>query len=83
MVRLREALDYGLRIDEFAVEIWEDGRWRTLAQHSCLGPRRLIHLNVPVTTRKVRLRIIKAAASPVVSEFGLYLLSDLPEEPSI
>ena len=83
MVRLREALDYGLRIDEFAVEIWQDGSWRTLAQHSCLGPRRLIRLDAPVTTRKVRLRIIKAAASPVVSEFGLYLLPDLPEAPSI
>jgi alpha-L-fucosidase len=31
----------------------------------------------------VRLRIIKAAASPVVSEFGLYLLPYLLEEPSI
>jgi alpha-L-fucosidase len=83
MVRLREALDYGLRIDEFAVEIWQDGGWRILAQRSCLGPRRLIRLNAPVTTRKARLRIIKAAASPVVSEFGLFLLPDLLEEPSI
>jgi alpha-L-fucosidase len=82
MVRLREALDYGLRIDEFAVEIWEDGRWRAIAQHRCLGPRRLIHLNAPVTTRKVRLRIIKAAASPVVSEFGLYLLPELSDAPA-
>jgi alpha-L-fucosidase len=77
MVRLREALDYGIRIDEFAVEIWQDGHWRTLEQHTCLGPRRLIRLNAPVTTRKVRLRIIKAAASPIVSEFGLYLLPEL------
>jgi alpha-L-fucosidase len=76
MVRLREALEYGVRIDEFAVEIWQGGRWRILAQHSCLGPRRLIRLHAPVTTQKVRLRIIKAAASPVVSEFGLYLLPD-------
>jgi alpha-L-fucosidase len=83
MVRLREAIDYGVRIDEFAVEAWQDGRWRTLAQHSCLGPRRLIRLDAPATTQKVRLRIIKAAASPVLSEFGLYLLPELVEEPSI
>ena len=83
MVRLREALEYGVRIDEFAVEIWQEGRWRTCAQHSCLGPRRLIRLEAPVTTRKVRLRIIKAAASPVLSEFGLYLLPYLLEEPAI
>jgi hypothetical protein len=30
MIRLREALDYGLRIDEFAVEIWQGGRCRGL-----------------------------------------------------
>ncbi|MFL6602707.1 MAG: alpha-L-fucosidase [Steroidobacteraceae bacterium] len=83
LVRLREAIEYGVRIDEFAVEIWQDGRWQILAQHSCLGPRRLIRLDTPVTTRKVRLRIIKGAASPVVSEFGLYLLPYLLEEPSI
>jgi alpha-L-fucosidase len=83
MVRLPEAIDYGVRIDEFAVEAWQDGRWRTLAQHSCLGPRCLIRLDSPATTRKVRQRIIKAAASPVLSEFGLYLLPYLVEEPSI
>jgi alpha-L-fucosidase len=83
MVRLREAIDYGVRIDEFALEVWQDGRWRTIAQHSCLGPRRLIRLDAPATTRKVRLRIIKAAASPVLAEFGLYLLPYLVEEPSI
>jgi alpha-L-fucosidase len=83
LVRLREALEYGVRIDEFAFDVWQDGAWRTLAQHRCLGPRRLIRLDVPVTASRARLRIIKAAASPILSEFGLYLLPDLVEEPSI
>lgn len=83
VVRLREAIEYGVRIDEFAFDVWQQGAWRTLAQHSCLGPRRLIRLDVPVTTDKVRLRIVEAAASPVLSEFGLYLLPDLIEEPAI
>ena len=81
MMRLREAIQYGVRIDEFVVECWEGGRWQTVARHSCLGPRRLIRLETPVTTRKVRLRITKAAASPVLSEFGLYLLPHLAEGP--
>lgn len=83
VVRLREAIEYGARIDKFAFEVWQDGAWRTLAQHSCLGPCRLIRLDAPVTTNKVRLRIVEAAASPVLAEFGLYLLPDLIEEPSI
>jgi alpha-L-fucosidase len=36
-----------------------------------------------VTAEKVRLRIVSAAASPIVAEFGLYLLPDMIEEPSI
>jgi alpha-L-fucosidase len=83
MVRLREAIEYGVRIDEFALQVRQQGGWKTLAQHHSLGPRRLIRLDVPVTGRKVRLRIIKAAASPVLSQFALYLLPDLVEDPSI
>jgi alpha-L-fucosidase len=77
LVRLREAIEYGVRIDEFAFDVWQDGGWRTLARHSCLGPRRLIRLDTPMTALKVRLRIIEAAASPILSEFGLYLLPEL------
>lgn len=83
VVRLREAIEHGARIDEFAFEAWQNGAWRTLAQHRCLGPRRLIRLDEPVTTDRVRLRIVEAAASPVLAEFGLFLLPDLVEEPSI
>jgi alpha-L-fucosidase len=83
LVRLREAIEYGVRIDEFAFDVWQDGVWRTLAQHSCLGPRRLIRLDVPVTALKARLRIIKAAASPILSEFGLYLLPHLVSPPAL
>jgi alpha-L-fucosidase len=83
VVSLREAIEYGVRIDEFAFEAWQNGAWRTLAQHRCIGARRLIRLDTPVTTNKVRLRIVAAAASPVLAEFGLYLLPDLVEEPLI
>jgi alpha-L-fucosidase len=83
VVRLREAIEYGARIDKFAFDVWQDGAWRTVAEHSCLGRQRLIRLEVPITARQVRLRIIEAAASPVLAEFGLHLLPDLIEEPAI
>jgi alpha-L-fucosidase len=83
VVRLREACEFGVRIDEFAFDIWQDRKWQTLAQHSCLGPRRLLRLDARVTAQKVRLRIVKASASPVLAELGLYLLPELVEEPAI
>jgi alpha-L-fucosidase len=83
VVSLRETIEYGVRIDKFAFEAWQDDAWRTLAEHTCIGRRRLIRLDTPVTTNKVRLRILEAAASPVLAEFGLFMLPDLIEEPAI
>jgi alpha-L-fucosidase len=83
VVRLREAIEYGVRIDEFALDVWHDDAWQTCAVPTCVGPRRLIRLDGPVTAAKVRLRILKAAASPILSQFSLYLLPDLIEEPAV
>lgn len=77
LIRLREDLPYGVRVDDYEIDVWQGKAWQTIAKHSCIGPQRLIRLERPVTARKVRLRITKAAASPVISEFSLYLLPDI------
>jgi len=83
LVRLREALPYGVRVDDYEIAVRQDGAWRTIARHTCIGPQRLIRLDTPVTAREIRLSITKAAASPVISEFSLYRLPDIVEEPAI
>jgi len=83
LIRLREELSYGARVDVYAIEVWRDGGWDSIAQHSCIGAQRLIHLDLPVTAQRVRLRVLTAAASPVISEFSLYHLPDIVEEPRI
>ena len=82
-IRLREALPYGVRVDDYEIDIRKDGDWQTIARHTCIGPQRLIRLDTAVTAREVRLRVTKAAASPVISEFSLYRLPDIVEEPAI
>jgi len=81
-IRLREDLPFGVRIDDFELDVWRDG-WTTVASHIGIGSQRLIRLDTPVTASRVRLRVIRAAASPVIAEFSLYRLPDLVEEPSI
>ena len=83
LIRLREALPYGVRVDDYEIEARQNGGWQTIARHTCIGPQRLIRLDAPVTAREIRLRITKAAASPVISEFSLYRLPDIVEEPAI
>jgi len=71
VVSLREYLSLGQRVDDWALDMWEDGQWVGFAKGTGIGSRRLVR-GVPVTTGRVRLRITKAAACPAVNEFGLH-----------
>lgn len=83
VIRTAEDIRKGVRVDDFAIDILENGRWRTLQTHTYIGYKRLTRLSAPVTTRAVRIRILKAAASPVLGDFGLFLMPPVLEEPSI
>ena len=71
VVRVRENIKLGHRVDEFAVDVWIDGQWKEFGKAIGIGAQRLLR-GQPVTTRKVRLRITNAAASPCISEFSLF-----------
>ena len=72
VVRVREFLPLGQRVDSFAVDTWDDGQWRELAAATSIGSQRLL-ATPTVTSSKVRLRITKAAACPAISQIGLFL----------
>jgi len=71
VVELREYLPLGQRVDAFALDRREGGRWTEFAQGTSIGNRRLLRF-APVTSDRVRLRIVRAAAAPALSGFGLY-----------
>jgi alpha-L-fucosidase len=71
IVRLRENIRLGQRIDGFAVDVWKDNGWVVFGEGRSIGAQRLIR-GAHVATRKVRLRITSAAASPCLSDFGLF-----------
>ncbi|HUP03883.1 MAG TPA: alpha-L-fucosidase [Bryobacteraceae bacterium] len=72
VIRLREAIEYGQRIDSVAIDVWQAKDWQPLASATSIGPRRLIRLPQPVTASRLRLRVSKALASPVLTEFALF-----------
>ncbi len=73
VVRVREQIALGQRIDAFALDAWQDGKWTAFAAGTSVGNCRLIRTAADITTTRVRLRITQAAACPCVSEFGLYV----------
>jgi len=72
VIRLREYIQLGQRVEAFELDRWDSETWKRFAQGTSIGSCRLIRLQESVTTTKVRLRITKSPVSPAVSEFGLY-----------
>ena len=77
LVRLREDIRLGLRLEGVAVDAWLDGQWRELAKAEAIGQCRL--WRVPATTTdKVRVRVTRSPVCPALSDFGLFLEPEFP-----
>ncbi|HEY5570639.1 MAG TPA: alpha-L-fucosidase [Bacteroidales bacterium] len=71
VIRIRENIKLGHRVNEWAVDVKLNGEWKEYAKGVAIGSCRLIR-GERVTTDAVRLRIINADACPCIGEFGLY-----------
>lgn len=72
VVRLREYLPLGQRVEGFALDVWRDNKWIEFANGTSIGSCRLVRVP-PVTTSKLRLRISQSPVCPAISEVGLFL----------
>ncbi|BEG98034.1 alpha-L-fucosidase [Bacteroides sedimenti] len=71
VIKIRENIKLGHRVNKWAVDVMQDGKWQEYASGVAIGSCRLIR-GKKVTTDRVRLRIIDADACPCIGEFGLY-----------
>jgi alpha-L-fucosidase len=71
VVRVREYLPLGQRVEAFALDQWQDGKWMEFAASTSIGNCRLVRV-APITTSKLRLRIVKAAMNPTIAELGIF-----------
>jgi alpha-L-fucosidase len=72
VIRLRENIKLGQRIEEIAIDAWQNGEWKQIATATSIGGNRLIKLPQNVEASKVRLRITKSPVCIALSDFGLY-----------
>jgi alpha-L-fucosidase len=77
LVRLREDIRLGQRIDDVALDVMADGNWKEVARAQTVGYCRLWEIPT-VTTDRVRLRVVKSSACPALSDFGLFLRPAIP-----
>jgi alpha-L-fucosidase len=68
---IMERLTEGQRVQSYQVDAWEAGSWKTVAQGTTIGHKK-IDLFEPVTTAKMRLRIEEALGPPAIRKFQLF-----------
>lgn len=72
MVRLREDIRLGQRVEGVAFDAWINNQWTELAKAKSIGSCRLWRIPT-TTTQKVRLRVTHSPVCPALSDFGLFL----------
>ncbi len=72
LIRLREPIQLGQRVEGFSVDAWKEGAWSEVAKSTTIGSCRIVRLSQPITTHKVRIRINSCPTAVLLNGFGLY-----------
>ena len=68
---LQENISIGQRIEQFGLQGWVDGEWKTITNETTVGYKRLLRFPA-VKTDRIRFTIQQSRLAPALSEFGLY-----------
>lgn len=79
---LQEYIPLGQRVKKFRVECVNDGNWKTLAEKTTIGYKRILRLP-DVTTRRLRIIIEDSKAAPVISNLQVFNAPKVLESPVI
>lgn len=71
VVRLREFLPLGQRVDAWALDEWDNGSWTQFAEGTSIGSCRLFR-GKSITANKIRARFT-GPVCPAISEIGVFL----------
>ncbi|TJZ60569.1 alpha-L-fucosidase [Sphingobacterium olei] len=71
IIRLRENIKLGQRLDSVRIDMWEGGQWKHIASATSIGASRLIKLQQPIQAKKLKVSLY-APVAPTLSDFGLF-----------
>lgn len=68
---LQEYIKLGQRVKSFKVEVWQNEAWKTVAEATTIGYKRILKID-PAETGKIRISILDSKACPVISNIEIY-----------
>jgi len=68
----------GERVREYVIEGLASGQWKELCRGSSIGHKKIDQF-APTEVSKVRLRVVKSAAEPLVRKLAAYAVCDTPK----
>jgi alpha-L-fucosidase len=71
LIRIRENIKLGQRVEEWVAEAWIDGNWKEITKATSIGSARIMHFPA-VKTNKVRVRVTKSPVPPAISDIGIF-----------
>ncbi|MCX2739747.1 alpha-L-fucosidase [Pontibacter anaerobius] len=71
-VLLQEYIKLGQRVKSFTVDVWQDNAWKPVADATTIGYKRILKLEQPSATDKIRINFTDARANPVISNIEVY-----------
>lgn len=72
-VMLQEYIPLGQRVERFAVEAMDAaGAWRTVAEETTIGFKRIVLLDQTVTTERLRITFVAPDGQPLINRVALY-----------
>ena len=72
LIRLREYIQLGQRIESLEVDAMVDGAWKKIGEATSIGACRIIPLAAPVKTIQLRIRVTSSPVAVTLSELGVY-----------
>ncbi|UII20873.1 alpha-L-fucosidase [Fulvivirga ligni] len=71
-VLLQEYIPLGQRIKDFSIDAWINGGWKEIAKGTTIGYKRILKLDAPVKTDKLKINILDSKACPVINNLEVY-----------
>ena len=72
IIRIRENIKLGQRIEKVAIDIFKNNNWQTVATATSIGANRLVRLPEYVTTNQIRIRVIESPVCIAISDIGVF-----------
>jgi len=76
-ILIQEPIEFGQRISKFQVLIRNiNSDWELVAEETTIGFKRLLRIN-PTSASRIKLKITESKNAPAISNFGLFLSSEM------